>query len=62
MERWSLLTVITQMNRDRLEEIVQRINELDKAIDKKTKENEDTLVEARAQDALARIQKALKSI
>ena len=62
MEKWSLLTVITQMNRDRLEEIVQRINELDKAIDKKTKENEDTLVEARAQDALARIQKALKSI
>ena len=62
MERWSLLTVTTQMNRDRLEEIVQRINELDKAIDKKTKENEDTLVEARAQDALARIQKALKSI
>ena len=62
MEKWSLLTVITQMNRDRLEEIVQRINELDKAIDKKTKENEDTLVEARAQDALERIQKALKSI
>jgi len=50
------------MNRDRLEEIVQRINELDKAIDKATRENEETQVEARAQDALERIQKALKSI
>ena len=62
MEKWSLLTVTTQMNRDRLEEIVQRINELDKAIDKATRENEETQVEARAQDALERIQKALKSI